>query len=468
MKARTDPASRPKKFWLLCVFILIVFLTGGGARIDIQSLLFLQPVSVVVLAIALGSLRSEHVKDWKLLIGFVTGIIALAIVHVIPLPPGIWQSLAGREELIEVERLVGLSDVWRPLTMTPMNGWHAIVSFFPVLAVLFLSVQLTRNQRNQLLPLFLALGLLSGLLGILQILGNPEGPLYFYRITNSGSAVGLFANRNHAAILLACLFPMLAAYATAAQGTPDHIRNRHVMALAAAVVLVPLILVTGSRTGLVVSIVGLVGAAAIYSPPQAPSKRAAKSVLSLSRRSLVAVSVVIALGVATVLFSRAEAITRLFSVTAEASSRDAFWTASFDLFWKCFPWGCGSGSFVEAFQIIEPSNLIDSTYLNHAHNDWIETAATFGIPGIVALLAIVSYWIFGIWQVSQRTQQSPKTRAPNLMAAVIMAIFGIASIFDYPLRTPSLQILFLMACFWLLDFRSDRSSAQISDLSRQK
>ena len=450
------------------MFTLAVFLTGGGSRIDIQSLLFLQPASVVVFTIALGSLRSEHVQDWKLLIGFVLGLVILTIVHIIPLPPGIWQSLAGREELLEVERLIGLSDVWRPLTMTPMNGWHAIVSFFPVLAVLFLAVQLNRYERNRLLSLFLALGGLSGLLGILQILGNPEGPLYFYRITNGGSAVGLFANRNHAAIFLACIFPMLAAYATVAQGTPEYIRNRHVLALAAAVVLVPLILVTGSRTGLLVSLVGIAGAAFIYRPLQLRNKRAAKNGGLLPKGRLLALSIVLVLGLATVFLSRAEAISRLFSSTAEASSRSAFWAASFDLFWKCYPWGCGSGSFVEAFQIIEPSRLIDSTYLNHAHNDWVETVATFGILGIVALLAIVSYWIFGIRQLLERKKESPRTKALNWMAAVIMAIFGIASIFDYPLRTPSLQILFLLACLWLWDFRSERTSAQTSDLVRQQ
>ena len=172
----------------------------------------------------------------------------MAVAHLVPLPPEIWQSLAGREELVEVERLVGITNLWRPLTMTPMNGWHVVVSFFPVLAVLFLSVQLTRNERNQLLPLFLVFGALSGFIGILQISGNPQGSLYFYRITNNGSAVGLFANRNHAAIFLACLFPMLATYATLAQGTPESLRNRNVLALAAAVVLVPL-KVSSKRAG---------------------------------------------------------------------------------------------------------------------------------------------------------------------------------------------------------------------------
>lgn len=463
MNAVNHLAKQSKRFWLLSSFILLVLLTGGGSRVDIQSLLFLLPVSVAVFSIALFSFRSDQITGWKPLFWFVFGLAVIAVGHVMPLPASIWQSLAGREELVEVEQLVGLSDVWRPLTITPMNGWHVVVSLFPILAVFFLATQLSRKELSKLLPLLLVFGALSGFVGLLQILGNPEGPLYFYRITNNGSAVGFFANRNHAAVFLACLFPMLSAYATIAQGTPESIRNRHLLALAAAVVLVPLILVTGSRTGLIVAVVGLVGAFAIYRPSSVRIERISKGARSRFKGGILAVSMVLAVAIATVVFSRAEAISRLFDSTAEASNRGSFWNASLDLMWKCFPWGCGSGSFVEVFQIIEPRSLIDSTYLNHAHNDWIETAVTFGVPGILALIAIVLYWISGVWKLLRQREASARTTSLNWMAAVIMAILGIASIFDYPLRTPTLQVLFILACLWLWDFRSDRTSVQTSD-----
>ena len=37
--------------------------------------------------------------------------------------------------------------------------------------------------------------------------------LWFYRITNNGFPVGLFANRNHAAVFLAALLPLATAWA---------------------------------------------------------------------------------------------------------------------------------------------------------------------------------------------------------------------------------------------------------------
>ena len=44
-------------------------------------------------------------------------------------------------------------------------------------------------------------------LGWLQLAGS-EGFLHFYRETNLGSATGVFANRNHHAVLLACALPL--------------------------------------------------------------------------------------------------------------------------------------------------------------------------------------------------------------------------------------------------------------------
>src|SRR3546814_18783044 len=65
---------------------------------------------------------------------------------------------------------------------------------------------------------------MSGGLGLAQVIGPRDGPLYLYEITNNGSAVGLFANRNHQAALLACLFPMLAVYASIDHPSAERMR----------------------------------------------------------------------------------------------------------------------------------------------------------------------------------------------------------------------------------------------------
>jgi O-antigen ligase len=296
-------------------------------------------------------------------------------------------------------------------------------------------------------------------LGLLQAIGDPQGSLYFYRITNNGSAVGLFANRNHAATLLACLFPMLSVYGATARGEADAVRMRQLIAAAIAIVLLPLILVTGSRSGLVSAVIGLGTAALLYQQPSDVRTVRRGKPLRVKTFPILGVIAVLSLAFLTYFLSRAEAIERLFNQEVSEDGRANFWAVSIDLFWKYFPWGSGSGSFVEAYQIVEPARLLDATYLNRAHNDWVETAVTFGLPGVVALcVAVIAFGIrsYRLWR---NADGSERAVAYGRLASVMIAMIAIASASDYPLRTPTMMGLFAIFMLWLTEAGRDRASA---------
>lgn len=440
------------RFWLLAAFLLLAFLTGGGSRIDIQSLAILRPVSVLLCAVALMTLRREHFEGRRWLFAGAISTMILLILHVIPLPPYVWQTLPGRQELAQIDAMVGLGDIARPLTITPMNGWHAITSLFAPLAVLLIGIQLNRDDLYRLLSVVIALGALSGLIGLLQVIGSADGPLYFYRITNNGSAVGLFANRNHAAVLLASLFPMLAVFAAMGSGSGDVHNSRKLVAGAIAIILVPLILVTGSRSGLFASVIGLGAAALLYRSPAHEKKlRLSGKGKKIGIAPVLGGLAVLCLVFLTLFFSRAEAINRIFSENSGEDNRSDVWAVGIDIFWKYFPWGSGSGSFVEAFQIVEPNRLLDPTYLNHAHNDLIETAITLGVPGLIVLaVALLGYCrkSYGWWL---RGKDSSRNTAFGRLSSVVIAIIFLASLADYPLRTPSMMCLFALLLLWFTE-----------------
>lgn len=458
-KFRTSFSKPSPLFWVLVAFLVLLFVSGGASRTDVQSLVILRPASVIVCAIALITLRREHLMQRKWLLGSFTAVFVLTLLHVIPLPPAIWESLAGRQDLVEVEKLVGLSDIWRPLTLAPMNGWHALLSLFVPLAVLLLGVQLSRDDLFRLLPLCVALACVSGLLGLLQVIGDPQSALYFYRITNNGSAVGLFANRNHAATLLACLFPMLAVFASTAKGTTDEVRLRQLVAAAIAIILVPLILVTGSRSGLLSAIIGIFGAALLYRRPTD-----VRNVRSGTQGRIKAVPIlgglaVLSIGFLTFFFSRAEAIERLFGEASGEDGRTDFWIVSFELFWKYFPWGSGSGSFVEAFQIVEPAYMLDATYLNRAHNDWIEIAVTFGLAGVVGLAVACGAFVWRGYKLWRNADIERRYVVFGRLASVCIALVAIASISDYPMRTPIMMGIFAIFALWFTEGGNNRSAS---------
>jgi O-antigen ligase len=446
--SKTSQPATPQ-FWLLAGFLVILFLTGGASRIDAQSLIILRPLSVVMCAAALLTIRRQHFAERKWLWAGFASMALLCLLHLIPLPPVLWQSLPGREIVMEVDRVAGLGDVWRPLTLTPMTGWHALAALIIPLAVLMLGAQLTKDDLYRLLPVILALGVLSGLIGVLQILGDPRGSLYFYRITNNGAAVGLFANRNHAAVLLACLFPMLAVYASSVGDRDDKAKGRQLTAIAVGFVLVPLILVTGSRAGLIVTVPALIAAALLFSQLDQNSTRKKSPGFGLKRTHIMAATAVISLAFLTMYFARAEALERLFEQSAMEDARRDYWEIGLKMASDFFPFGSGSGSFVETYQMYEPLAYLIPTYANHMHNDWLELWLTMGLPGaVLTLAATAAFAVRSFWLWRQKNGNRRAVRYAR-MASIVLIIIAFASFGDYPLRTPIMLSLFALCTLWL-------------------
>jgi O-antigen ligase len=447
-------------FWSLITFLILTFLTGGGSRGDIQSLIILRPAAVIFCGIGIASLRREHVAAHKFLAGLAVAIFALAIIHLIPLPPSIWGVLPGREIFRDIDKAAGLGAEWRPITLLPSGGWNALYSLFVPLAVLLLGVQLDQDEKFKLLPWVLGLGLFSGLLGLLQAIGDPQSSLYLYAVTNNGAAVGLFSNRNHQALLLSTLFPMLGVYASFGIRSEEQLRVRTWLAIAAGGVLVPLLLVTGSRGGLITGVLGVLAVAVLYRKPTliVPKKRKIPKVDW--RYPLIGFGL-LCLGALTVLMSRAEALNRLTAPDSLEEDRFRLWPEVAKLVWKYFPVGSGAGSFDQAYQINEPNDLLSPTYFNHAHNDWLEVAMTYGLPGL--LLLAVTLWAFS--QTALKGLLRPFRQGAGVhfaqLGGVTILLIGISSIGDYPLRTPIMMCVMVIAGLWISGSETKRGGSAI-------
>ena len=455
MLNQTNSQSKPVfQFWLLSGFLLLVFLTGGSARIDVQSLIILHPAAVLVCACALLTLHRTHFLGRKWLVVGFAALCLLPILHSIPLPSFIWQNLPGREIQVEIDAILKMDDVWRPLSLTPDNTLHALASLFVPLAIFLLAVQLNREDLFRLLPVLISLGAISGLFGLFQLAGSANGPLYLYRITNEGAAVGLFANRNHAATLLACLFPLLACFASTGVAAPNKPHMRAIIAIAVAIILVPLVLVTGSRSGLVVAVIGIAAAPFLYSKPiTGRPVRAGKPRFQFRSVPFLGGLALMCLVFLSVFFSRATAFTRLFNESNFEAGRAEFWTASADIAAKYFPFGSGIGSFVEVYQINEPSKLLYASYLNHAHNDYLETILTAGFGGVVFMVAVIAGFTITTlraWRSSNRTSRAIRIAKTASVGLLIMAF---ASVTDYPLRTPIMMAVAVILVLWLTEWQ---------------
>jgi O-Antigen ligase len=435
-------------FWVMVFYLVLLAVTGGSARSDTQSLTILRPVSAAVLGYAVWGLSWDRLKPFRFLFLLALAIVLLTIIHLIPLPPALWALLPGRDLVVEIDKVSGLGQIWRPLSLVPSETWNALYAMVVPLAVLALLTRLTRKQQLDLIPVLIIIGLLSGLVGLLQAIGPENSSLYFYRITNSGAAVGLFANRNHQAIVLASLFPMLAVYASVGIEIVEQWRFRSALAAIAGVFLVPLLLVTGSRAGLILGVLGLVAAALLYRRPQfvKPAKR---KVYRFNSLLITGTLSVIGLIVLTILMSRAQAIDRLIAYDGTEELRFAMWPSIVQMVGKYFPFGSGFGSFVEVYQIDELMHLIDTEYVNHAHNDWLELALTGGMPALLLVSIAVFVWGRSAWKLFRLSPVGNRDVTIGRLGALIILMLAIASAADYPLRVPSIAGIIVIAAVWM-------------------
>jgi O-antigen ligase len=427
----------------LC-FLAFVFLTGGASRADAQSQILVRLASILVCAVAFTGLTREDVRRVRAPLMFLGLAAMLMVIQMVPMPPAFWLALPGRDRFSSLLELALVGASWRPLSLTPDLTLNSLLALLPALAVMLIAARLPSQAMRGLLVPVLVLILISGLLGLLQ-LSSGAGDFYLYRVTNSGEAVGLFANRNHQGFLLALALPMLAVFAarqTRAKGDWNFW-----LAVGLVVFIFPLILVTGSRAALVLALVGCATGWLLLGPfkPTRGSVGTAHGGRLLS--AALWVGGIALVGIAA-FSARAVSIQRLFSEDVSQEIRLRLFRPMLDLALTYFPVGSGFGSFVDIFKMHEPLSNLSGTYLNHAHNDLLELLIEGGLPGLLLLAA------FGFWY-SRGTIQAWKSGSRDdcklfaRLGSVVIAMLMLASLADYPLRTPIFLTIFALALCWL-------------------
>ncbi|MEP0404697.1 MAG: O-antigen ligase family protein, partial [Lentilitoribacter sp.] len=432
--------SDDRRFALLISFLVLVFLTGGGSRNDVQSLAILQPLAFIFAAAALIVAGKQQLKRLGLPLTLLAVLAAIVLLQLIPLPPTIWHMLPGREPIIASGELLGLDNVWRPISLSPASTWSSL--FFlaiPLAAMILFAIQSRLHQRR-LIGFFIGIALASSILAILQ-LSSPEGSVfYLYRVTNDGAAVGLFANRNHHAMYLACAILMAFWYAASLDKADKHMAIKGVFAAVSLMVFLPMIFVIGSRAGLLLGFVCIVLGFYFILRSELFGKSRFLSWMPDSKFG-VAIPIALLLGfslmaIATQMTDNATALDRLIGQNSIDELRISLLPTLLEMVNEFWVIGAGFGSFELVYKSFEPQSLLSTKYLNMAHNDLVQLIVEAGLAGILLIV------IFAIWLITKSIDiaksSTPKRPSRQLMSLLLILIWGIASLFDYPMRVPSL------------------------------
>jgi O-antigen ligase len=440
------------RLFLVCTLVTVsCLLLGGGTRAGFLSDAVIQLAAIPLLLMALQRLASlpsrRHVR-WAL--AFTLAIVLVPLLQLIPLPPSTWTALPNREPVAETFQLMALDLPWVPTSVSPRATWLSALSLLPPIAIFLGTLLLDHRERRALSLILVALGVIGVFLGLVQVADGPASSLRFFDITNTSEAVGFFANRNHFAAALYAATMFAAAWAVEAAAPPAQRRaqfeTRWMVPLVASftvlVILVAAQAIARSRAGLGLTIAALLGGIAI-----AFRDRRNAAGVTPTRLLLAATALAVVFATQFTLYRLLERFIDPLKDSRVTVARVTFETAQLYM-----PFGSGMGTFVPAYAMQQrPEDAHIDTYVNRAHNDFIELWLETGVIGLGLLIVFLAWLGRRSWQLWRSNAPGREIDLSIARAATVaIALILLHCFVDYPLRTGGIMAMLAFACGLLI------------------
>ena len=411
---------------------LFACLTLGGSSQGIWADLLLQLSAILIVALSLLVGRKPQGRAASWLGWLILAAIAVAGIQLIPLPPELWTALPGRQPVVEGFALLGSALPWMPISLAPEATLSAMLACLPAAAMLSWMLCWPSASGRGLTIAVLSATFISVIVGLVQY---TSGQWYPYRFSSFGAATGLFANSNHMASLLLCSIPLLAATAaeqwrtTKSPAPAQRLVAISALLLCGAGVVLGIIL-NGSFAVMLLGGPMLVASALIFLPTVAV------------RAGRLALLIVAAIGAAIAAMATF-GLDRLANVggAASAAERLDILRSSVRMAVDYAPAGSGLGSFPAVYRLHENPDVVTWTYVNHAHNDYLELAIELGVAGGLLVIAFLLWWGWRFTSLWRSGGTPPLVRAATLVTLGLL----LHSLVDFPLRTAALSALFATA-----------------------
>lgn len=401
MTGTVSPSCR----YALGVALTACLVAGGGTASGLAIDALLQ--ILVILCSTYVLVRLWDTPGSRIGLAFFGLIFCAGIIQLIPLPTGFLRLF--RPDVF-LPLIPGASDQPGAATISLTASRTVLSVIFALVPVYFFlaASRLSSDDLIGLIPFYLVGVLFNLAAAILQLSGSSGGSgegLLGYEV-----AAGVFANVNHFSTLLFSSIPLIIYLGV--------FLNRRVFAAIALVLILLALLAAGSRAGILIGI-AISGI----------------SIASLAWRERKGGILALVLMVVIAIFSYG-AITRIEqrSLSDPEFGRPYFALTTLEGIRENWLLGVGYGAFVTVFPHYEHQDSIQSEYVNHAHNDFLEVAFEGGVMGMMILVLYLLVLLRRAFEVISR----PLQRLVTLSILMVL----IHSVVDYPLRTMAVAMVF--------------------------
>lgn len=462
-------SSARKIFFVLVLYLVVAPILWVVDRTT--TYLFLQLLSLPIFYWFFidSQARYQINKTQALLILAILVSIALFLV---PIPMWLWAQLPGRAGYAEI---VGLNTEvletgWRAISIVPEKTERALWVLLPPIATYLAVIVQPKVNIKKLVLIVIGVAVFQSALGLIQYGGGFHGIFSISDSYSEGQAVGTYYNRDHLAGFLEMVFPVTLSLLAAMLGGHLNLRrqyksrrqhwsfwatiegNRSLLYGLAAILIVICIVFTRSRTGIALTMLGLVLVLMAF------ARRLGGNNVYGPYGTVVALIVILAIEIGLVpIFDR-------FSMDPMQDLRWEIFATSMQGVGDFFPLGSGSGTFPYVYPIYQLPH--DDHFINHAHNDYLEWIFDGGILA-AAIIVFALYLYFKNWKVIWINGKWRVFRFIQVGAGIGVLMMILHSLIDFNLHKPvnAIYFAFFLAVFMKPDSLAEADVEKVGNQS---
>lgn len=168
----------------------LFFAFGGASQGHALRLALVELAALPLLALAAGRLIQQGLwREHRFSLGLLAAVAAIPLAQIVPMPPGVWTSLPGREQMVLALDLAGLQPGWSALSVTPDRTWGSALALLPPAAIFLAILSMGLGQRERLVQLCIAGSVAGILLGAAQLASGGDA-LYLWDWVTGGQVRG--------------------------------------------------------------------------------------------------------------------------------------------------------------------------------------------------------------------------------------------------------------------------------------